>query len=64
MKYTYHIRMGPGRSRKVVTYNASGREIASKIYSQERWLNTMVDWFMDNCNWLRLEHGCNIWEDK
>jgi hypothetical protein len=47
-----------------VTFNDSGIEIARRTYTQERWLNQMVDWFMDNCNWLRMEDGCNVWEIK
>jgi hypothetical protein len=65
MKHTYRIKVvHPVSSRKVVTLGSDGREIASKTYSQERWLNVMVDWFMKNCNWLRVEDGYNIWEDK
>jgi hypothetical protein len=51
-------------SRKVVTLASDGQEVSSETYTQERWLNVMVDWFMKNCNWLRMENGCNIWEDK
>ena len=64
MKRTYSIRVVDDAFSREVTTLEDGYEIHRQTYTQERWLNVMVGWFMANCNWLGLNEGRNLWEDK